>query len=296
MNTDDVAVFVIAVKAGSLSEAGRRLGIPPMLASRRLAALEETLGIRLLNRTTRSLSLTPEGETFLPFAEALVENEEQARARLRTSVAGAAGLLRVSVPIAFGLKLVAPMLPGLLRANPELRIALDMSDALPDLTSSGIDLAIRIARLKDSSLIAQKLADNRRTLVAAPGYLKGRAIPRFVDDLVGHDCLQMSGVTHWTFLKSGAETHVRLSSRLTFSSIAGCHAACLAGGGIALLSDWYVEDEVEAGRLVRVTLDDAQPEPIAIWAVHPNTRLVLPKVRVFISALRDVLGQHPTAL
>lgn len=292
MNTEDVAVFVTAVKAGSLSEAGRRLGIPPMLATRRLASLEQTLGIRLLNRTTRSLSMTAEGETFLPFAEALVENEEEARARLRTSTAGAAGLLRVSVPVAFGVRMVAPMMPRLLTENPGLRISLDMNDGLPDLTASGIDLAIRIARLRDSSLIAQKLADNRRTLVAAPEYLRGRSIPRFAADLASHDCLPMTGVSHWTFLKSEAETHVRLNSRLTSSSIAGCHAACIAGGGIALLSDWYIQSDVEAGRLIQITLEDAEPEPVAIWAVYPTTRLVLPKVRVFIAALRDIIVRH----
>ncbi len=286
MNTDDVLVFTTAVNAGSLAEAGRRLGIGPMAASRRLAALEEALGVRLLHRTTRSISPTPEGETFLPFALALVENEAEAKARLRSSDRGAAGLLRVSVPVSFGLKFVAPFIPHLLKENPELRISLDLTDSLPDLIATGTDLAIRIARLRDSSLIAQKIADNPRVLVASPDYLAQRGSPTSIDDLTAHDCLPLRGATHWTFQEGGAERHIRLNFRFTSSSIEGCHAASIAGGGIALLSLWNVSDDIREGRLVPLRLQGAEPEAIGIWAVYPTTRLVLPKVRTFISALR----------
>lgn len=289
MNTDDVLVFTTAASAGSLSEAARRLGLAPMVATRRLASLETALGVRLMHRTTRSLSLTAEGQTFLPFALALVENEEEARARLRTEGKGAAGLLRVSVPVAFGLKLVAPLIPTLLAENQDLRISLELNDGLPDLVSAGIDLAIRIARLKDSSLVAQRLATNPRTLVAAPSYLGQQGVPMRIEDLMQHECLPMSGVTHWTFLTAGVETHVRLNSRFSSSSIEGCHATCLAGGGIALLSDWNVNDDLKAGRLVRIEIPDVEPETTAIWAVYPTTKLVLPKVRAFIASLRTAL-------
>lgn len=289
MNTDDIAVFVGAVSSGSISEAGRRLGLMPMAATRRLATLEATLGVRLLHRTTRSLSLTPEGEAFLPFAQAIVENEQQGRAQVRADTLGAAGLLRVSVPIAFGLRIVTPLIPTILAQNPELQIALDMNDRLPDLTATGTDLAIRIARLKDSSLIAHKLADNPRTLVASPEYLERRGSPRSIDDLVHHDCLPMTGVTHWTFNSGGSETHVRINSRFSASSIAGCQSACIAGAGVALLSEWAISGDLRAGRLHRVGLDGANPEEIGIWAVYPTTRNVLPKVRVFVSAVRSAL-------
>ncbi len=294
MNTDDIEVFVGAVSSGSISEAGRRLGLLPMAATRRLASLEESLGVRLLHRTTRSLSLTPEGEAFLPFAEAIIENEHQGRAQVRADTLGAAGLLRVSVPIAFGLRIVTPLIPTILAENPELQIALDMNDRLPDLTATGTDLAIRIARLRDSSLIAQKLADNPRTLVASPRYLERRGSPRSIDDLAHHDCLPMTGVTHWTFISGGSDFHVRISSRFSSSSIAGCQSVCLAGAGIALLSEWAVADDLQAGRLQRIILDEAAPEEIGIWAVYPTTRNVLPKVRVFVSALRAALQAETT--
>jgi len=249
------------------------------------------LGVRLLHRTTRSISLTPEGETFLPFALALVENEAEAKARLRSTDRGAAGLLRVSAPVSFGLKFVAPFIPDLLKENPELRISLDLTDSLPDLVATGTDLAIRIARLRDSSLIAQKLADNPRVLVASPTYLAERGVPASLVDLGDHDCLPLRGATHWSFRQDEAElNHVRLNFRFTSSSIEGCHALCLAGGGIALLSLWNVSDDIRDGRLIRLDLNDAEPEAIAIWAVYPTTRHVLPKVRTFISSLRARLA------
>jgi DNA-binding transcriptional LysR family regulator len=297
MNTDGVRVFTSAVDAGSLAEAARRLGIPAMAASRRLAALETSLGIRLMHRTTRALSLTPEGETFLPYARSIIDNEQEATSRLRSDGRGAAGLLRVSVSAAFGLTFVAPLVPRLLMDNPELRISLDVTDTLPDLVATGIDLAIRIAHLRDNSLIAQKLADNPRLLVAAPDYLHRRGQPVSLADLAMHDCLPLNGITHWTMRDDTApegerEKHIRLQSRFSSSSIAVCHAACLAGGGIALLSHWAARDDLRAGRLVGLTLADGAPENMPIWAVYPTSRMVLPKVRVFVLALQQAFATY----
>ena len=295
MNLDEVRVFAAAARGGSLAEAARRLGITPMIATRRLASLEQVLGVRLMHRTTRSLSLTPEGETFLPYAQGLLETEQQARTLLSGDGDGASGLLRVSAPVAFSIKLIAPLIPSLLDDHPELKISLDMSDTMPDLVASGIDLAIRIARLKDSNLIARKLSENPRSLVAAPSYVEKHGRPRTGSDLIHHQCLPLHGVSHWTFLSAGAETHVRLQSRFSSTSIEGCHAACLAGAGITLLSDWNVVDDLDAGRLVRIRLEDAEAETLAIWAVYPTTKLVAPKVRVFIDRLMRALGETAKA-
>jgi DNA-binding transcriptional LysR family regulator len=291
MDTNDVLVFTSAVSSGSLAAAARRLGVTPMVATRRLAGLEAELGVRLLHRTTRSLSLTPEGESFLPFAQALVDNEAAAMALLHSGTESASGLLRMSVPISFGLKFIMPIVPRLLEDNPDLRISVDMTDSLPDLVTTGTDLAIRIARLRDSSLIARKLADNPRVIVASPRYLARRGVPSSLDDLASHDCLSLAGATHWTFRERGNERHARLNGRFSCSSIAGCYGACLGGAGIALLSTWYAADDIKAGRLVPIDLQGAQPESINIWAVYPTTRLVLPKVRVFIAALRAALAE-----
>ncbi|MCO5730848.1 LysR substrate-binding domain-containing protein [Rhizobium sp. SSA_523] len=291
METKDVQVFTAAVAAGSLAGAARHLGVSAMNASRSLASLEAQLGVRLLHRTTRSLALTPEGETFLPFARALVENEAEALARLRADSIGASGLLRVSVPISFGLKFIMPFVPALLDANPDLRIAVDLSDSLPDLVSTGTDLAIRIARLRDSSLIAQKLADNPRILAASKDYIDRHGMPASVEDLAAHACIVLGSATHWSFAAAQGERSIRINTRLSCSSIAGCRSAALCGGGIALLSSWYVDEDLAAGRLVEINLADARPEQISIWAVYPTNQLVLPKVHVFIAALRRAMLQ-----
>lgn len=292
MNTNDLRVFTTAALAGSLAAAARRLGISAMAASRSLNTLEASLGVRLLQRTTRSLSLTPEGETFLPFAEALIENEDEAIARLRPGVEGASGMLRLTASVAFGLKFIAPLIPRLLKENPELRIALDLNDSLPDLITAGMDLAIRIAPLKDSSMIASKLAESPRVLVVAPSYLEARGFPTGVADLAEHDCLPLIGVTHWTFDTTAGEKHLRLPTRFSSSSIEGCRAVCLAGGGISLQSQWNVAEDLAVGRLTSIGLGDGMPQPLKIWAVYPTNKLLLPKVRVFVSALRENLAGH----
>lgn len=290
MNTDEVVVFLAVVNAGSLAEAARRLALQPMVVTRRLANLETIIGVRLLQRTTRSLALTPEGEAFLPFARAMIENETEARVLLRAENKGAAGLLRVSVPVAFGVRYITPFVPRLLAQNPDLRLALEFSDQLPELVASGTDLAIRIARLRDSSLIAQKLSDNPRCIVASPDYLAKRGVPRSTDEIIDHDCLPMGATTHWTFSTPEGEKHIRLNARFSANNMEGCYATCLAGGGLALLSTWYVYEDIEAGRLVRLEFAEAVPETLTIWAVYPTTRLVLPKVRVFIAALREAIA------
>jgi len=289
MDTDAVAVLVHAVSAGSLSAAARRLGITPMIATRRLSALEQDLGVRLMQRTTRSLSLTAEGEAFLPFAEALIEGEAAGRAVLRASTGGASGLLRVSAPVAFGQKLILPLIPDLLRDNPQLRIDLDLTDRVVDIVSSGVDLAIRIAKLRDNSLIAHRLSGSPRLLCAAPGYLRERGSPSCLEDLADHDCLALTGVTHWPFLVDGQERRVRISGRFTASSIEGVHGACLNGAGIGLIAGWNVADELRQGKLIALDFPGVAPADLSIWAVYPTARQVLPKLRVFVSAVEKAL-------
>ena len=290
MDTQAVAVLVTAASAGNLSAAARRLGITPMIATRRLAALERDLGVRLMQRTTRSVSLTPEGEAFLPFAQALVEGEAAGRASLRPAATGVSGLLRVTASAAFGRKIVAPLIPGLLRANPELRIDLELTDRIVDIVASGADLALRIGRLRDNSLIARRLAGNPRILCAAPSYLAERGLPATIGDLAGHECLALTGTTHWPFEIDGKERRVRVTGRFSASSIEGLQAACLGGAGIALFAAWNVRDEVRAGTLVPLHLADGAPEEHSIWAVYPTARLVLPKLRLFVSTLEAALA------
>jgi len=289
MDTRNLEAFVTAVAAGSLSGAARRLKLTPMSVTRRLAALEQELGVRLLHRTTRSISLTPEGEAFMPFAAEIVDVHESARSVLMPSAGGATGLLRVTAPITLGRKRIVPLIPELLEENPGLRIDLELSDAMVDIVSSGIDLAIRIAPLKDSSLVARRLVDNPKLVYAAPSYIARHGRPQTIEDLESHQCLTFSNFTHWQFIVDGRERSVRVSSRFSSSGVDGFLGACISGLGLAQLSAWDVKDELDRGELVVVDLDGAKPRDLAIWAVYPTRRQVLSKLRVFIERLERSL-------
>lgn len=290
MDIDCVAVFVEATRAGSLAAAARKLGLVPMGASRRLAALEAELDVRLVHRTTRALALTAEGEAFLPYAEAMIEDAANARAAVRPSASGVAGLLRVTASEPFGRKVISAMLPGFLATNPDLRVDLQLTDGLVDIVAAGVDVAIRIAPLRDSSLVARRLADSPRRIYASPDYLASTGAPRRLADLAAHQCLLFSGATHWSFVAGERTRRLRVTGRCSSNSIEALHEACLRGLGLALLADWNAADDVAAGRLVPLPLEDAEPETLGIWAVYPSARLVPPKVRLFVEALKSHLG------
>lgn len=281
---EDVIVLIGTIEAGSLSAAGRRIGITAMAASRKLAALETELGVRLVHRTTRALSLTPEGEAFLPHARALVEQEAEARAAVRPAEAGANGLLRITASVPFGRKLVMPMIADCLGTNPDLRIELILDDGLVDMAANGIDLALRIGALRDSSLVARRLADNPRGLYAAPAYIARYGKPLMLADLAGHECLVFPGTTHWMFERAGRFVQQHIGGRFATDSVEGHLQSCMDGLGIARLSNWNVLEEVAQGRLVQLTLSDAAMPEEAIWAVYPSPHFVPAKVRVFIDA------------
>lgn len=289
MDTRALEIFVSAARKGSLSAAAKHLRLTPMSATRRLVALEEELGVRLLHRTSRSLALTPEGEAFLPFAIEILDAQEAAQAMLRPTEGGATGLLRVTAPVTLGRKRIMPVVHELLDENPRLRIDLDLNDAMVDIVASGVDVAIRIAPLKDSSLIARRLVDNPKQIYAAPAYLERHGEPRTIEDLASHECLTWTNFTHWQFLVDGKERSVPVSGRFTASNVDGFLSACVSGFGLAQLSAWDAQDEVANGRLVPVPIEGASPRDLAIWAVFPSRRQVLPKLRVFLDRFQASL-------
>jgi DNA-binding transcriptional LysR family regulator len=201
--------------------------------------------------------------------------------------------LRVTTSAAFGRKVVGPMLAGFMRDNPDLRVDVLMTDDQVDIVGQGIDLAIRIAKLRDNHLVARRLADGSRRLCVSPSYVAAHGMPRVLADLGEHICLLTTGTTHWSFSRSGKTIRHKVSGRLTASSVEALHQACLDGGGIAHLSAWNIEGDLRAGRLLVVTLEDAEPEPLAIWAVYPTARMVPAKVRAFVAALESRLMEGP---
>lgn len=180
---------------------------------------------------------------------------------LGPSSRGATGILRVTASSAFGRKMIAPMLPAFLDQNPDLRVDLDLSDVVVDIVAAGIDVAIRIAPLRENGLVARRLAESSRVLCAAPSYLARHPLPRTREDLAAHDCLLPSGSTYWSFEHAGHTVRQSVSGRLTSSSLEALHEACVHGLGIAQMSRWYVQEDVAAGRLTVLSVTEATPSP-----------------------------------
>ncbi len=285
-------LLVEAVDGGSFSAAGRELGLAPSSVARRVAALEDDLGVRLLNRTTRSLSLTEAGRLYLERARRILTEVEEARLSVTQLEADPRGTLRLNLPTAFGRTHVVPMLPDFLAQYPELAIDLVLTDAFVDLVEEGIDLAVRIGELKDSSLVARKLAPNDRVLCASPGYFERRGRPMEPDDLAAHNCLiyKRGGERQvWHFrAPDGAIQDVQVSGDLQTNNTEALHALTLNGLGITTMPTWLVGQDLVEGRLEQV-LRDYAVSPTAldtnIYAVFPYNRHLSPKVRAFVDAL-----------
>ncbi len=289
MNLSDVALFCAIVTTGSLSAAGRQAGLSPMAVSRRLAALELELGVRLIHRTTRSVALTADGETFLPLAQTMLEAREAATAAFSEHHEGLSGILRVTAPHRIGRALVVPLVVRLMAENPRLKVDLTFSDGIVDIVAVGIDVAIRVATLPTSELVAMRVADSPRILCAAPAYLAAYGYPGSLADLDVHACLTLHAMDAWTFAHAGHPVAKRIKGRLAASSVDTVHAACVAGAGLALLTYWDVAQDLADGTLRTVTLDDVEPEQLAIWAVLPTRQHMPPRVRRFIDGLKSAL-------
>ncbi|MBA0038267.1 LysR family transcriptional regulator [Pantoea sp. BIGb0393] len=289
MNSKDVEVFLMVSQTRSLTQAARRLNTTPMTVSRRLASLEEDLGVRLLHRTTRAIALTDEGEEFLPYAKTLAETEQSARNLFSPDKQGATGQLRITAPSGFGRRTIIPLLPALMAENPELRIEFQLSDNVTDIVGLGYDVAIRIAPLRDSRLVAQRLADNPRVLCASPDYLTRCGTPQTLADLHQHNCLRLSGVLQWSFMVDDHISTLSVEGRFSGSNVEGVRTLCVAGSGIAQLSAWDVQEELASGELVEIALGDAQPQILGVWALFPTTRHLPTRVTVFLHALKQAM-------
>ncbi|KAB0489853.1 LysR family transcriptional regulator [Pseudomonas psychrophila] len=292
MQISDVEVFSAIAESGSLSAAARRLGLSPMTVSRRLATLEGELGVRLFHRTTRSVSLTAEGETFLPFATTLLEASEGARVSLKSNAGTASGVLKVTAPSVFGQSVIMPLIPDLLAEHPALRVDLTLSDSIVDIVGLGIDVAIRIATLRDSALIARPLAPNPRVLCASPAYLKYHGIPATMDALSGHRRIALHGMPYWPFMRDGDAVAIRAEGVFSANSVEAVRAASRQGLGVAMLTYWDVRDDLDAGTLRLIELQDVSPEQLYITAILPTRQHVPHRVGVFLERLESVLGTN----
>ena len=289
----DVALFMRAARLANVSAAGREFGLSAAVASARLAQLERLLGARLLHRTTRRISLTQDGEVFMVHAETLLDSAAAARAAVGRAQTEPQGRLRVSMPSSFGRQHVSPAIPEFLRRYPGVSVDLRLSDHVVDLVDSGVDLAIRIGALKDSTLVAQRLAVNRRVICCAPAYLAARGTPRHPADLAQHECVILADQHTWAFETPAGRLDVRVGGRLATDNGEVIRDALLAGFGIALKSTWDVAPYLRSGELVMLLDSYPLADTVAIWAVYPSRAFVPPKTKAFIAFLAEHFGDPP---
>ncbi|MEY4268717.1 MAG: hypothetical protein RIS90_3252 [Pseudomonadota bacterium] len=290
--------FVSVATRGSLTAAALAEGVAPAIMGRRLDALEERLGVKLLVRTTRRITLTHEGSAFLEDCQRLLADLANAEASVSAGGVKASGHLRITAPAGFGRRHVAPLVPRFRELHPEVTISLNLSDRVVDLTGEAVDCAVRVGDLPDSSLVSVRLADNRRLCVATPAYLRRHGRPQQPQDLSRFDCLTLSSdasqTRGWAFSVPRGEgtelLYLKPQGPLDCSDGQVLHEWCLRGLGIAWRSTWEVESEVAAGTLASV-LDDFAAPPNGIYAVFAHAKHLPLRVRLWIDFLKHHYGQ-----
>jgi DNA-binding transcriptional LysR family regulator len=285
--------FVSVAAKGSLTAAANAEGVAPAVIGRRIDALEARLGVKLLLRTTRRISLTHEGTAFLESCQRLLADLAHAEASVSAGGVKASGHLRITAPGGFGRRHVAPLVPRFIAQHPDVSLSLNLSDRVVDIVNEGFDCAVRVGDLPDSSLVSVRLADNRRLCVGAPAYLKRAGIPKHPSELMRHECLTLSSdasqARGWAFVVDGAVTHLKPSGRLDCSDGQVLHDWCAAGLGLAWRSTWEIEREIASGTLVSV-LDDFAAPPNGIYAVFPSAKHMPLRVRLWIDFLKARYG------
>ena len=294
-----IETFVAVAQRGSLTAAAQSEGVAAAMVGRRLDALEARLGVKLLVRTTRRISLTHEGAAFLEESVRILGDIANMEAAVSAGSVRASGQLRLTAPAGFGRRHVAPLVPRFHELHPEVRISLNLSDRVVDLAAEGFDCAVRVGDLPDSSLVSVRIADNRRLCVATPAYLQRHGTPRHPSDLLQFDCLTLSSeasqIRGWAFRMptegGGTEVgYLKPGGPLDCSDGQVLHDWCLSGYGIAWRSTWEVEAEIAAGRLVEVLADFAAP-PNGIYVVFPQRKHMPLRVRLWIEYLKQQYAQ-----
>ncbi len=285
--------FVAVSLKGSLTAAAKAEDVAPAVIGRRIDALEERLGVKLLLRTTRRITLTHEGSAFLEDCQRVLADLTNAEASVSAGGVKASGHLRITAPAGFGRRHVAPLVPDFVAQHPDVSLSLNLSDRLVDIVNEGFDCAVRVGDLPDSSLVSVRLADNRRLCVAAPAYLERAGVPAHPAELTRHACLGLSSEASqargWAFTVDGELTHLRPTGPVDCSDGQVLHDWCLRGLGLAWRSTWEVEADVASGRL-RVVLADFAAPPSGIYAVFPQRKHLPLRVRLWIDFIKHSYG------
>ncbi|MBY5948424.1 LysR family transcriptional regulator [Photobacterium rosenbergii] len=283
--------FVRVIQTGSFSSAAREQNTSQATISKKVAALENKLGVKLLIRTSRSLSLTQVGEEYYENCIALLAEIDEVEARLRSKVSTPQGTLRIAASVPLGRLVLAPLIAEFLRAYPDIEVDMVLEERRIDMVAEGIDVAIRASKLEDSTLIARPLFANPQLLVAAPGYIAQYGEPKTPDDLKNHSCIVYTykkTLNNWHFKRDGVESSTSVSGIFRSNSGETNLEIVLAGMGITQLPIWMVDQHLMNGELVQV-LADYEADNIPIHAIYPQNRYVPLKVRCFIDFLKEKL-------
>lgn len=290
-------VFSRTASLGSLAAAARSLGMSQTMATKHMAALEDRLGVKLMHRTTRRISLTEAGRNYLDAVERILADIEAADASASLETSEVRGTLRLNAPVSFGFREIAPLLPEFARQHPKLSVDLGLNDRQIDLIEEGWDIAVRIGQLADSAMIARRLAPCRLAVCAAPAYLDRNGTPESIADLQCHNCLGYTlsatvGASQWTFGKDGREK-VSIDGSLKANNGDALVQAAVAGLGIIYQPTFLVHREIRSGLLVPLKLDHAPVELPGVYAIYPSDRRPPPKMRTFIDFLVERFSPQP---
>ncbi|RED53834.1 LysR family transcriptional regulator [Aestuariispira insulae] len=295
-DVNDMAVFVRVAELGSLSGAGHDLRLSPAVVSNRIAKLEDRLGVRLLNRTTRKVQMTEEGQVYFDHCVHILQQIEEVESTLSEKKQAPKGVLKVTMPTSFGKMHVSPIIPDFMENYPDVEVRLQLTERMVSLVEEGMDIGIRVGKLDNSSMIARTLAPDTRYICGAPDYLKKHGIPKTPADLADHNCLLLrfpgSRQFKWTFLENGEAVQYSVAGNMDSNNSEVLLQWALAGQGLVMKSTWETSEHLQSGALVPV-LTDYMPQDLSVSAIYPHSRYLPPKVRVFIDFLAERFGPRP---
>ena len=292
-NWEGLDEFVAVAECGQFTAAAERLGLSSSQISRQVARLEERLQTRLFYRSTRKVSLTEAGQTFLQHCQRLQDGREEALRAIGDLASEPKGLLRMTCAVAYGERFIVPLVNDFMARHPQLRLELELTNRSLDLLQEGLDLAIRLGRLQDSRLVATRLAPRVMHLCAAPSYLQRYGRPHSLSELPQHNCL-IGSSDQWQFQQEGREQALRVQGNWRCNSGEAVLDAALRGFGVCQLPDYYVQAHLRSGALVAL-LEAQQPPNTAVWALYPQQRHLSPKVRQLVDHLKSGLSERLSA-
>ena len=293
---NELKAFVAVVETGAFNRAADQLDASAAAVSRRISALERALGAKLLNRTTRQIDLTEAGRQFYTDITSILDSLEEAEEKIQTGRETIRGNLRIAAPLSFGIARIAPILPSFMKRHPELNVHLQLEDRFTDLVSEGVDVAVRIGSLKDSTLVATRLAAIPRVFCAAPDYLAQHGEPLKPEDLSRHNCLNYSLLStrdNWSFAMGDETRDIEITGTLSTNNGDVLKEATLQGVGITMIPTFFVEDELRDGRL-KAVLSDYNPDPFGLYAVRPSRHFTPARVGALIDYLKAELDDAST--